>query len=266
MPATKPKRKPQAIAKGARQYHLGIAPGDLAPYVMLVGDPARADKVAAHFDQRQGEWRHREFVTITGTYQGFPLTVTGTGIGPDNMEITVIEMSQVRRNLTFIRVGSCGALQPDIELGDLVVSTGAVRLENTTTYFVPEGYPAVAHHEVTAAIIAACRKTKAPHHVGITASAPGFFGAQSRDLPPFSPRYADLPGDLGKLGVKNLEMEISALFTLASIGGHRAGALCAVYAQRPRGIFADARQRDTAEARAIRAGLAAFAELSSAAR
>lgn len=241
-----------------RQYHLGVGPRDVAPFVMLVGDPARAEKVAKRFDKKRGEWRHREFVTITGTYRGFDLTVLGTGIGPDNMEIAVIELTQCRSDLTLIRVGSCGALQPDIDVGDIVVSTAAVRLENTTTYFVPEGFPAVAHYAVTAAIVSACEQTKAPHHVGITASAPGFYGAQSRHIPRFPPRHADLPGDLGKLGVLNLEMEISSLFTLASLGGHRAGALCAVYAQRPRGLFADAAQRRSAEARAIAAGLRSF--------
>lgn len=262
------KRKPAAkaarrVRSGARQYHLGVGPEDVAPRVMLVGDPGRADKVAAHFESRRGEWRHREYVTITGRYRGRDLTVLGTGIGPDNMEIAVIELSQCRKDLTLIRVGSCGALQRDIDIGDLVVSTGAVRLENTTTYFVPEGFPAVANFEITRALVEACRVTNVPHHVGLTASAPGFYGAQSRHIPGFPPRYADLPGDLGKLGVLNLEMEISSLLTLASLGRHRAGAICAVYAQRPRGLFADARQRDLAEARAIAAGLKAFELLES---
>lgn len=246
------------VRPGVRQYHLGVGPDDVAPRVMLVGDPGRADKVARHFERRRGEWRHREYVTITGVYRGRDLTVLGTGIGPDNMEIAVIELSQCRKDLTLIRVGSCGALQPDIDVGDLVVSTGAVRLENTTTYFVPEGFPAVANFEITRALVEACRATGAPYHVGLTASAPGFYGAQSRHVPGFPPRYPDLPGDLGKLGVLNLEMEISSLLTLASLGRHRAGAVCAVYAQRPRGIFADAKQRDVAEARAIAAGLKAF--------
>jgi uridine phosphorylase len=252
--------------RAGRQYHLGVGPGDVAANVMLVGDPARAEKVAARFEKRRGEWRHREFVTITGFYRGLELTVAGTGIGPDNMEITVVELSQCRKDLTLIRVGSCGALQRAIGIGDLVVSTGAVRLENTTTYFVPEGFPAVASFEVTRALVEACRQTRAPHHVGITASAPGFYGAQSRHVPGFPPRYADLPGDLGRLGVLNLEMEISALLTLASLGGHRAGAVCAVYAQRPRKLFADARQRNQAEARAIAAGLRAFELLAQAPR
>jgi uridine phosphorylase len=225
---------------------------------MLVGDPARAEKVAGRFEKRRGEWRHREFVTVTGVYRGLDLTVTGTGIGPDNMEIAVVELSQCRKDLTLVRVGSCGALQRAIGIGDLVVSTAAVRLENTTSFFVPEGFPAVASFEVTQALVDACRQIEARHHVGITASAPGFYGAQSRHVPGFAPRFPDLPGDLGRLGVLNLEMEISALFTLAALGGHRAGAVCAVYAQRPRRLFADAGQRRKSEALAIDAGLRAF--------
>jgi uridine phosphorylase len=251
----------QGERRRGRQYHLGVGPGDIAPHVILVGDPARAEIVAGRFEKRRGEWRHREFVTISGVYHGLEVTVTGTGIGPDNMEITVVELSQCRKGLTLIRVGSCGALQRDMRLGDLVVSTAAVRLENTTSFFVPEGFPAVASFEVTQALIEACRQTRGRHHVGITASAPGFYGAQSRHVPGFAPRFADLPGELGRLGVLNLEMEISSLFTLASLGGHRAGAVCAVYAQRPRGLFADARQRKQGEARAIEAGLGALESL-----
>jgi uridine phosphorylase len=244
-----------------RQYHLGIRPGDIAPRVLLVGDPARAEKVARRFQKRTGEWRNREFVTITGLYQGLDITVTGTGIGPDNMEIAVVELSQCRKNLTFIRVGSCGALQDDIELGDLVISTAAVRLENTSSFFVPDGFPAVANFDVTRALVEACAKRR--HHVGITASAPGFYGAQSRKVPGFTPRFPDLPGDLGRLGVKNLEMEVSALFTLATISHQRAGAICAVYAQRRRNQFADAAQKVAGEARAIEAGLGALEILGS---
>ena len=248
-------------ASRGRQYHLGVAPGDVAPIVVLVGDPARAERVARRFSKRRGEWRHREYVTITGRYKGLDLTVTGTGIGPDNMEIAVVELSQTRKGLTFIRVGSCGALQPEIALGDLVVSTAAVRLENTSSFFVPEGFPAVADFDVTRALVESCRAAKSRHHVGITASAPGFYGAQSRHVPGFAPRFPDLPGGLAKLGVKNLEMEVSALFTLAAISGQRAGAVCAVFAQRPKNLFADDTQKAAAEARAIEAGLGAMAKL-----
>lgn len=244
-----------------RQYHLGVGKGDVAPRVMLVGDPDRAERVARHFDERRGAWRHREFVTITGTYRGLPITVTGTGIGPDNTEIAVIELAQCRKGLTLIRVGTCGGLQRETRLGDLVVSTASVRLEATSRFFVPEGFPAVADLDVTQALVAACRESGVRHHVGITASAPGFYGAQSRHAPGFKPLRADLPGDMARLGVLNFEMETSALFTLAAIGRLRAGAVCVVYAERPTGRVMRPRDRAQAEARAIAVGLRAFERL-----
>jgi uridine phosphorylase len=241
-----------------KQYHLGVGPGDVAPRVILVGDPARAERVARHFERQHGSWRHREYVTITGWYRGLEVTVTGTGIGPDNTEIAVIELAQCRRDLTLIRVGTCGGLQRRTRAGDLVVSTAAVRLEATSRFFVPEGFPAVADLAVTQALVDACREAGARHHVGITASAPGFYGAQSRRARGFEPLHADLPGELARLGVLNFEMEASALFTLATIGGLRAGAVCVVLAERPSGRTLPARDRAGAEARAISVGLRAL--------
>src|SRR5258708_37105834 len=117
--------------------------------------------------------------------------------------------------MTLIRVGSCGALQRGVRLGDLVVSTAAVRLENTTSFFVPEGFPAVASFEVTQALVEACGRTRARHHVGITASAPGFYAAQSRHAPGFLPRFSDLPGALGRLCAFNFSIEYIDLFQLS---------------------------------------------------
>jgi uridine phosphorylase len=244
-----------------RQYHLDCAPGDLAPRILLCGDPERAARVAARFSRVRRERRHREFVTLTGTWKGRELTVLGTGIGADNTEIAVVELSQVVRDPVLVRIGSCGALRKGIRLGDLVITTGAVRLENTSSFFVPDGYPAVAHHEVVRALVDGCRDLGIPHHVGLTATAPGFYGAQSRRVPGFEPRFKDLPGELGRLNVLNFEMEASALLTLASIRGLRAGAVCAVYAQRTRGTFATAAGRRAAEERVIDAGLAALERL-----
>ncbi|HET7294656.1 MAG TPA: nucleoside phosphorylase [Vicinamibacteria bacterium] len=244
-----------------RQYHLGVDKGDVAPRVMLVGDPDRAERVARHFEKRHGAWRHREFVTITGTYRGLPMTVTGTGIGPDNTEIAVIELAQCRKDLTLIRVGTCGGLQRDTRLGDLVVSTASVRLEATTRFFAPEGYPAVADLDVTRALVDACRETGARHHVGITASAPGFYGAQSRRVGRFEPLRPDLPAEMARLGALNFEMETSALFVLAALGRLRAGAVTVVYAERRSGRAIRPRDRPAAEARAIAVGLRAFERL-----
>jgi uridine phosphorylase len=244
-----------------RQYHIGLAPGEVAPYILLCGDPARAGKVAQHFDKIRCERANREYVTYTGTYRGLEMSVMGTGIGPDNMEIAIVELSQIVQNPAFIRIGSCGALQPEIKLGELVVSTGSVRLENTSTYFVPEGYPAVAHHEIVLALISACEQSGVKSHVGLTATAPGFYGAQARKIPGFPPRFPDLPDHLREIGVKNLEMESSTLFTLAQVSGARAGMVCAVYANRPHNRFADSSKKDRGEKMAIQAGLAAFQQL-----
>lgn len=240
-----------------RQYHVGVAPGEIAPYILLVGDPARAKKVAQRFSKVELERSSREYVTITGTYQGERLTVTATGIGTDNTEIAVIELTQCVESPTFIRVGSCGALAPEIRLGDLVISTGGLKLETTSAAFVPEGYPSVAHHEVVLALLEGAAKTGATHHLGITATACGFYGAQGRTVPGFPPRDPELPAKLAAINVKNLEMEASLLFTLANLRGLRAGAVCAVYADRGANKFVDTDLKDRAEARAIECGLAA---------
>ncbi|MEZ6189283.1 MAG: nucleoside phosphorylase [Planctomycetota bacterium] len=241
------------------QYHVGVKPGDVAQRIMLVGDPARADKVASRFDSIRVRRQNREYVTITGPYLGHEVTVTATGIGTDNTEIAVIELSQCVEDATFLRVGSCGALQPGIELGDLVVSTGALRLEATSTYYVPEGYPAAAHHEVVLALLEAAKGVEDRRvHAGITATACGFYGPQGRKIPGFPPRYPDMPETLAGYGVKNLEMEASLLFTLCSLRGLRVGAVCAVYANRGADTFVDTSVKDRAEAACIDAGLAAF--------
>ena len=244
-----------------KQYHVGVAPGDVAQRIMLVGDPARAEKVASRFDPDSITARraNREYVTITGSYKGEPLTVTATGIGTDNTEIAFVELSQCVENATFLRVGSSGALKDGIALGDLVISTGAVRLEATSTQFVPEGYPCVAHHEVVLALIEASRGlTDRKAHVGLTATACGFYGAQGRNVPGFLPRDPERPARLGKIGVCNMEMEASLLFTMGTLSGQRTGAVCAIYANRNADTFVDTDLKDRAEAAAIETGLAAF--------
>jgi uridine phosphorylase len=241
-----------------RQYHIGLAPGEIEPFILTCGDPARAERVAKRFDSVRLEKRNREFVTFTGVYRGIPMSVIATGIGCDNTEIATIEIAQIVENPTFIRVGTCGGLQEKMKIGDLVVSTGAVRLENTSTYFVHEGFPALAHHEVIAALIAAAKACGAPHHVGITATAPGFYGAQGRKGSGFEPRYPGLVDELAKMGVKNLEMETSTLFTLCAMRDFRAGAVCTVFANRPKNIFITPAEKIAAEDRALDVGLKAF--------
>lgn len=241
-----------------RQYHIGLAPGEVAPFILMCGDPARARRVATYFDKAHPEITSREYVTITGKYRGLPITVMATGMGSDNTEIAVIELTQIVKNPTFIRIGSSGALKKGIELADLVISTGAVRLENTSTSFVVEGYPAVAHHEVILALLQAAKDEKAHAHVGLTATASGFYGAQARNVPRFPPRNPDLLNQLEKMNVSNLEMETSCLLTLSTLVGHRAGAVCAIYANRHKNKFIDTETKDLAEKRCVETGLRAF--------
>lgn len=244
-----------------RQYHIGLAPGEVSRRVLLVGDPARARRVATLFDDVKGEWSNREYVTITGTWKGLELSVMATGMGCDNMEIAVVELSQLVDNPIFIRAGSCGGLQKDMELGDLVISTGAARLENISTFFVHEGFPAVAHHEVIMALLLSVRELGHKYHVGITATGSGFYGAQGRTAAGFVPRQPDLPDQLATMGVKNFEMESSTLFTLGAMKGYRVGTVCAVYANRPQNVFIDKDFKQEAEMRCIQAGLGAFVHL-----
>ena len=240
-----------------RQYHIALAPGEIAPYILMCGDAGRVKKVASFFDKAGEPRSYRNYCTVTGTYKGIPISIMGTAMGPGNTEIAVIEISQIVTNPTLIRIGSCGALQENIGIGDLVISSGAVRLESTSTYFVIEGYPSIAHHEVILSLLEAAKNVGAKFHVGITATAPGFYGAQARQTPYFTPRFKDLPDQLAKMNVANMEMEASTLFTLASVAGYRAGAVCAVFAQRNTNKFIDKETMANSEMNCIKTGLGA---------
>ena len=217
--------------------------------------PIGPTRIAARFDSIELEHRHREFASVTGTYRGQRVSVVSTGIGTDNVEIVVAEILAITERPTFIRVGSCGALQPEMGLGDLVITTGAVRLESTTSYFVHDGYPAVADYEAVVALIEAAERLGHRYHVGVTATAPGFFGAQGRPIPQLPIRYPDLAEDMARQRVMNFEMEASALLVLASLARCRAGVVCAVYANRTTGEFVSGTCKDAAEAACVETGL-----------
>jgi uridine phosphorylase len=244
-----------AVRAGERQYHIELGPGELAEYILLPGDPDRTTRIASRFESIELENRHREFASVTGRFRGQRVSVVSTGIGTDNVEIVVAEILAITERPTFIRVGSCGALQPEMSLGDLAITTGAVRLESTTSFFVHDGYPAVADYEAVAALIEAAERLGHRYHVGITATAPGFFGAQGRPIPQLPIRYPDLAEDMARQRVMNFEMEASALLVLASLGRCRAGVVCAVYANRTTGDFVSGDQKDVAEAACVETGL-----------
>jgi uridine phosphorylase len=245
-----------APRSGARQYHIALERGELAEYILLVGDPGRVAKVASRWDGVEIERSNREITTATGSYDGMRISCISTGMGTDNVEIVLAEVMEITDAPTLVRIGSSGALQPEIGLGDLIVSTGAVRLENTTDFYVHPGFPAVAHRDVVWALESACREGGHPYHVGLTATASGFYAPQGRQMRTLPVRYPELADELRRQRVANLEMESSALFVLAHLAGLRSGTICAAYAQRTDGTFLEGAAKEAAEARCIDAGLA----------
>jgi uridine phosphorylase len=247
-----------ALPDTERQYHIDLAPGEVADYILLPGDPDRTDRIAALLDDVQTQRRHREFNSVTGHHRGLRVSVVATGIGTDNVEIVMAELLAITGKPTFLRIGSCGVLREDIAIGDLVISTGALRLEATTAFYVDEGYPAVADYAAVAAILEAASRTGRTAHLGLTATAPGFYAAQGRPIPRLPLRFPDLAARMAAQGVVNFEMEASAVLTLAALAGCRAGVVCTVFAQRTSGLFATPEQRRSAEEGLIDTGLEAL--------
>ncbi len=251
-----------ALPQTERQYHIDLGPGDLADYILLPGDPDRVARIAPLLDSAGVERRHREFASLTGSYRGLPVSVVSTGIGTDNVEIALAEILAIVERPTLVRIGSCGVLRDDIALGDLVITSGAVRLEATTSFFVHDGYPAVADYSAVAALVEAAARLGHRAHVGLTATAPGFYGAQGRPIPQLPIRYPDLAGEMAAQRVLNFEMEASALLVLATLAGCRAGVVCAAFAQRNSGAFVVGEAKERAERACIETGLEALFILS----
>jgi len=220
------------------QYHIGVGPGDVADSVLLPGNPERVGKITAHWDDATERGHHREDRTVTGADDGAPVSVTSTGIGSPSAAIAVEELARVGAD-TFIRVGSCGGIQPELDVGDLVITSGAVRQEGTSDEYVREDYPASADGEVVGALVAAAERLGHDYHVGLTMSADSFYAGQGR--PGFegyeAPGVDELVEELRDANVANIEMEASAIVTLANVYGLRAGAVCSVYANRVTGEF-----------------------------
>ena len=157
------------------QYHLQIRPGDVGRYVILPGDPKRSEKIARHFEDAKLVADSREFVTYTGYLDGEKVSVTSTGIGGPSASIAMEELALSGAD-TFIRVGTCGGIDLDVKGGDIVVATGAVRMEGTRREYAPIEYPAVPDYEVTNALVESCRELGLPCHVGVVQCKDAFYG------------------------------------------------------------------------------------------
>ncbi|WP_284010080.1 nucleoside phosphorylase [Haloarcula pelagica] len=230
------------------QYHLEVGPGDVADSVLLPGNPERVAKVVDGWDAHEVVADHREYRTATGTHEGTPISVTSTGIGSPSAAIAVEELARVGAD-TLLRVGSCGAIREEASVGDLIITTGAVRQEGTSDEYVREDYPASADHRVVSALVAAAEELGYDYHLGVTCSTDSFYAGQSRPgFDGFEARgSAERLDELREAGVLNFEMEAASILTLASIYGLRAGAVCTVYANRVTGEFRTEGERKAAK-------------------
>jgi uridine phosphorylase len=204
---------------GARQFHIGIAPGEVSTVALLPGDPFRVPLVAEYLDGAREVAHKREHRTMIGTYKGRDVTVTSTGMGCPSTAIAVEELARVGVT-SFIRVGSTGALQPGIEPGDLIVSEGSFRNDGTTDMYAPKGYPAVPDLELTLALVRAARVHGPRHGLGVHS------GLNVTD-DAFYAESAAWTQQMSGLGLLNVEMESSAMYVVARQRGLRAGMICA---------------------------------------
>jgi uridine phosphorylase len=200
----------------ARQPHILCEPGELTDVALLPGDPARVDRIAGLCDDHELVAENREYRVVNATYDGRDLTLCSTGIGCPSAAIAVEELSKVGVD-TFVRVGTTGALQHEIEIGDMVVATGAAKDEGTTGRYESDSYPAVPDYDVLSALVEAAEANDEDVHVGAVASDDAFYAETEA--------YVE---DWEAAGILSVEMEAAAIFTLARRKGLRAGAICTV--------------------------------------
>jgi uridine phosphorylase len=226
-----------AVGVHERQYHIGVAPGEVSTVALLPGDPFRVPLIAEFLEDVREVAHNREHRTMVGTYKGKSITATSTGMGCPSTAIAVEELGRVGVT-SFIRVGSTAGLQPGIEPGDLLVSHGSLRNDGTSDAYVPRGYPAVPDLELTVELDRTARRLGAERgfavHSGINATDDAFYAE--------TPEWIE---GLSKLGLKNVEMESSALFIVARQRGWRAGMVCACSSNLVSGasLYGDTKER-----------------------
>ena len=193
------------------QYHLQIRPGDVGRYVILPGDPKRCAKIAAHFDDAKLIADSREYVTYTGYLDGVKVSVTSTGIGGPSASIAIEELTLCGAD-TFIRVG----IDLDVKGGDVVVATGAIRMEGTSKEYAPIEYPAVADLDITNALVQSCKEMGLTYHAGVVECKDAFYGQHEAERMPVSYELLNKWEAWKRMGCKASEMESAALFIAAS--------------------------------------------------
>ncbi len=204
------------------QYHLHIKEGDVGRYVILPGDPKRVPLIAKHFDDAKQVADSREYVTYTGFLDGEKVSVTSTGIGGPSASIAMEELYKCGSD-TFIRMGTCGGIALPVMGGDVVIATGAVRMEGTSREYAPIEFPAVASFEVVQALAEAANMLGKRSHIGVVQCKDSFYGQHSPSEMPVSYELINKWEAWKRLGVLASEMESAALFVVAAKLGARCG-------------------------------------------
>lgn len=199
----------------SRQYHIQVAQGEVGRYVIMPGDPKRCARIAQYFENPVLIADNREYVTYTGTLDGVKVSVTSTGIGGPSASIAMEELYRCGAD-TFVRIGTCGGMQTEVKSGDVVVATGAIRMEGTTKEYAPIEFPAVADLTVTNALVEAAKKKGYPFHTGVVQCKDAFYGQHEPETKPVSYELMNKWEAWKRMGCLASEMESAALFIVAS--------------------------------------------------
>lgn len=216
-----------------RQYHIQTAKGEIGKYVIMPGDPKRCVKIAQYLDNPVLIADNREYVTYTGTLDQVKVSVTSTGIGGPSAAIAMEELCRCGAD-TFIRIGTCGGMQTDVKSGDIVVSTGAIRMEGTSREYAPIEFPAVPDLTVTNALVKAVKSKGYPFHMGVVQCKDSFYGQHEPERKPVGYDLLHKWEAWKQLGCLASEMESAALFVVASSLGVRVGSCFLVIANQER--------------------------------
>lgn len=217
----------------SRQYHIQVAKGEAGRYVIMPGDPKRCVKIAQYFDNPVLIADNREYITYTGTLEGVKVSVTSTGIGGPSAAIAMEELCRCGAD-TFIRIGTCGGMQTEVKSGDVVIATGAIRMEGTSREYAPMEFPAVADIGVTNALMRAAKEKGYPFHAGVVQCKDSFYGQHEPETKPVSYELMNKWEAWKRLGCLASEMESAALFIAASYLHVRAGSCFLVVANQER--------------------------------
>ena len=217
-------------------FHLGVTKADLqgAKLAIVPGDPERVRRIAERMERAEFLCSQREFTIWRAYIDEHPVVICSTGIGGPSTSIAVEELAQLGVR-TFLRIGTTGAIQPDIQVGDVIVTTGSVRLDGASRHFAPLEYPAVADFSCTQALVQAANANGVTVHTGITASTDTFYPGQER-YDTYSGyvrrEYQGALQEWTRLGVLNYEMESATLLTMCAALGLKAGCVAGVIVNR----------------------------------